>query len=330
MARPRIFISSTFYDLRHVREDVARFVRDQGYEPVLFERGDVSYGRAEAPQEYCYKEIELSDILISIVGGRYGTESSDRGYSVSQKELRHALEQGKQVYIFVEKKVRAEYETYKINKDVQGIQYRHVDNSKVYEFLDELESLPRNNPIFEFEMPQDIVRVLREQWAGLFQRLLQEEADKPRLEMIQTLKATVSSLQQMVTSLINKADISISTADIVLFNHPAFARVQDILNVKYRMVFLTLEELNEIFEGHGFTMVPAEQWDYPNMIEWMNHSNFHGTTYLIRVSRGLFDETGLLKPLPFDQWDETLIRFEYESKETAASVVDINDDDLPF
>jgi hypothetical protein len=37
MAKPRVFISSTFYDLRHVRADLERFIKDMGYEPVLSE-----------------------------------------------------------------------------------------------------------------------------------------------------------------------------------------------------------------------------------------------------------------------------------------------------
>ncbi len=42
MARPRVFISSTFYDLKQVRSDLERFINDMGYDPVLHERGDYS------------------------------------------------------------------------------------------------------------------------------------------------------------------------------------------------------------------------------------------------------------------------------------------------
>ncbi len=41
--KPRIFISSTFYDLKYIREDIANFVRSYGYEPILFEDGDIGY-----------------------------------------------------------------------------------------------------------------------------------------------------------------------------------------------------------------------------------------------------------------------------------------------
>ncbi len=41
MARPRIFISSTFYDLRQVRYDIERSIRELGYEPVRHETGAI-------------------------------------------------------------------------------------------------------------------------------------------------------------------------------------------------------------------------------------------------------------------------------------------------
>jgi hypothetical protein len=37
MAKPRIFVSSTFYDLRQIRSDLERFIKEIGYEPVLNE-----------------------------------------------------------------------------------------------------------------------------------------------------------------------------------------------------------------------------------------------------------------------------------------------------
>lgn len=37
MATPRIFISSTYYDLKYVRERLERFIRSYCFEPRLFE-----------------------------------------------------------------------------------------------------------------------------------------------------------------------------------------------------------------------------------------------------------------------------------------------------
>ena len=43
MAKPRIFISSTFYDLRQIRSDIDLFIEGLGYEPIRNEEGDIPY-----------------------------------------------------------------------------------------------------------------------------------------------------------------------------------------------------------------------------------------------------------------------------------------------
>ena len=92
MAKPRVFISSTFYDLRQIRLELDKFIEMLGYEPVRNEEGDIPYGKEEELQEYCYKEIDNIDILVSIIGGRYGSRASGeeegKEYSISQKELK--------------------------------------------------------------------------------------------------------------------------------------------------------------------------------------------------------------------------------------------------
>jgi hypothetical protein len=143
MPHPRVFVSSTFYDLQQVRQDVGHFVDRHGYEAVLLEEGHIAYGAADLPASYCYEEIESCDILISIIGGRFGSASSVHRYSVSQAELRRAHELGKQIHIFVHKNVHTEYETCKLNRMNADLVLRHADDRRVYEFLDELHHLER-------------------------------------------------------------------------------------------------------------------------------------------------------------------------------------------
>lgn len=57
MAAPRVFISSTYYDLRHVREDIGNFIKSMGYEPVMHDRGGVTYAQSETLQKSCYNEL---------------------------------------------------------------------------------------------------------------------------------------------------------------------------------------------------------------------------------------------------------------------------------
>src|ERR1700733_1548353 len=173
MSKPRVFLSSTFYDLKYIRNDLENFILQLGYEPVMNERGQIPYGRKEALEQYCYKEISNCNIVINIVGSRFGSQSHQEAYSVSQLELRTAHEHNKQIYIFVEKAVHHEYRTFLKNEKVKDFLPQFVDDIRVYHFLKEIYNLSANNTIFDFESAREIIEVLREQWAGLFQHYLQ-------------------------------------------------------------------------------------------------------------------------------------------------------------
>ena len=41
--KPRIFVSSTFYDLKYIREDLSNFIKSYNFEPIMFEDGDIGY-----------------------------------------------------------------------------------------------------------------------------------------------------------------------------------------------------------------------------------------------------------------------------------------------
>lgn len=45
MAKPRIFISSTFCDLKQIRTDLDSFIELIGYEALRNEEGDIPYGK---------------------------------------------------------------------------------------------------------------------------------------------------------------------------------------------------------------------------------------------------------------------------------------------
>jgi len=151
MARPRVFISSTYYDLKQTRENLDQFLTGLGYDTVRNEHGDIPYGNKEELEKYCYKEVNNIDIFVSIIGGRFGSEAKDSEWSISNEELRTAINNGKQVYIFIEKSVDNEYETYLLNKDNADTKYKYVDNVKIYQFLEEIHKLTTNNNIKTFD-----------------------------------------------------------------------------------------------------------------------------------------------------------------------------------
>ena len=120
--KPRIFISSTFYDLKYIREDLSNFVRQHGYEPIMFENGDIGYTHGKPLDKSCYESMKNSDMVILIIGGEYGsaatgeTKDEFKEYmSITRNEFRTAIDAGIPVFVMIDKKVMAEYIVYEAN-----------------------------------------------------------------------------------------------------------------------------------------------------------------------------------------------------------------------
>ena len=112
MAKPPIFVSSTYYDLKHLRASLEAFVEKLGYEPILSEKGDIAYSPDLPLDESCYREVRNADVFVLMVGGRYGSERSgqhpsvpkaffDRYDSVTRLEYKAAVDRDIPIYVFV-------------------------------------------------------------------------------------------------------------------------------------------------------------------------------------------------------------------------------------
>jgi hypothetical protein len=330
MARPRIFVSSTFYDLKQVRTDLERFIRDMGYDPVLHERGAIPYGNKERLEEYCYREIQQVEIFVSIIGGRFGSQSEHQPYSISQQELRTAYDLGIQVFIFVEAAVLLEYQTYRKNKDLPGMTFSYVDDPGVYRFLEDVHALPNNNPITAFGAAQDIVTFLREQWAGMFQRFLQNQGRQREVQIVKDLQANMQTLNQLVTYLSQEKQNTDGTIrEILRSNHPVFNELGKLLGVTYRIFFTTRAELSEWLKARQFNPVEQAEWDDPTYEEWLKNEK-RGPSKLLKISSQVFDEKGDLIIYTDQQWHGGWVSLaDYEPQPPDYSQ-GITDDDVPF
>ena len=326
MAHPRVFISSTYYDLKNVRADLERYIKGRGFDPVLNERGQIPYGNEEKLEEYCYREIENCDILVSIIGGRHGSSSSHDPYSISQKELKTAIDLGRPVYIFVEKSVLFEYKIYEQNKESKDIVYVAVDNVAIYQFMDEVFSLLINNQVAPFETSSDITEYLQEQWAGLFQRLLRDDAKKKEVMLLDDLKTTAKTLNQLVTFLTEERRAGDETIKgILLTNHPIFEDIRGKIGVPYRVFFTNKKELAALLKGHGYKPVDPDRWDdgtHDSHEEWLNNRVNH----LLKIAFNIFEEDGKLKIFTPDEWNDDWVSI-YELTLPSPFAAD---DDLPF
>lgn len=128
MANLKIFVSSTCYDLNIVRGQLRSFINNVGYEPVMSDYNDVLYDPRDHTHESCVKEIQSADMVILIIGSRFGgkaipkaienldietikaasksTSFIDKGnISITQLEILKAVELEIPIFTFIDQKV---------------------------------------------------------------------------------------------------------------------------------------------------------------------------------------------------------------------------------
>ena len=195
MAIPKIFISSTCYDLKYIRENLKLFIKNIGYDSVLSEEGDVYYNTNIHTHDACLSEVSSCQIFVLIIGGRYGGKYKSEDTSITNMEYRQAVELKIPIFTIVEQSVYSEHYVYTKNKgesciDETKICYPSVDNVKIFDFIDEVRERSINNAIFPFKNYSDIEQYLRKQWAGMMYLFLTSQSESKRVsqlfEQIQT------------------------------------------------------------------------------------------------------------------------------------------------
>ena len=189
-----------------------------------------------------------------------------------------------------------------------------MDNAKVYEFIEEVNQLSRGNPIFSFDTGLEITSILREQWAGLMQRLIAQEANKSQSNLIEELQRSLQTVDKLVQFLkLENQKGADAINEIIFSNHPIFKAIQDATRNKYRLYFANLGELNAWADAaRNFIPVPEDKWDTPEYREWVRNypSKEKDEMQILFVRKDLFADDGSLKPISAGQWRDDWVRTE--------------------
>ena len=175
MAIPKVFVSSTCYDLKYIRENLKYFINNIGFEAVLSECGDVFYDPKIHTHDSCLHEVANCQLFVLIIGGRYGGAFHDENKSITNKEYEEAINLKIPVFTLVEQSVWAEHFVYQKNRrnpKAKDVIYPSVDNIKIFEFIDEVRKRNSNNAIVPFADFSGIEVYLKKQWAGMMYNFL--------------------------------------------------------------------------------------------------------------------------------------------------------------
>jgi Domain of unknown function (DUF4062) len=175
--RPKVFVSSTFFDLRQVRDDLRSFIELLGYEPLLSDHPSFPIDPSVTTIENCRRRVEQdADLFVLIVGARYGSRDSDSSRSVTNIEYLAARGKGVPIYAFMEKRLEPLLALWKAQPDVDSSS--QIVTPDLLRFIDGIRS---DDKVWtsSFEHAGDIIECLRVQFVHLMQEARSAFAPRP-------------------------------------------------------------------------------------------------------------------------------------------------------
>lgn len=320
MAAPRVFISSTFYDLRQVRNNIGDFIKSLGYEPVMHERSGVAYSQIAPLENDCYHELASCDIVVCIIGNHFGSQSLDNDLSITMNEIQNAIKNKKKVYIFIANDVYTEHRTYLLNKDTGTFKSAYTDDIRIHEFIAELNKTVKNHVIMSFETTDQIISALKSQFAGLLQNLLQREASMTDAKTAYDLQESADQMKEIMKDFeLQKNEFFEKFESSVFFNNRVLYTIKTLLGMDKSAFFAAnLEALDEFMQIVGFQSVEIDDL-FEDERKYVKNDFEKVTTIILKQTLVNKDKT-FSKSFNKKELDEGII-FNVEIK---------GDDDLPF
>lgn len=321
MAVPRVFISSTYFDLKQVRNNIGDFIKGLGYEPVMHERSGVAYTHTTPLEDDCYHELDGCDIVVCIIGNHFGSESRDNDLSITMNEVKNAIKQKKKVYIFIANDVYTENRTYLLNKGTGTFKSAYTDDLRIHEFISELNDSVKNHVIVPFDTTDQIVDTLKAQFAGLFQNLLQRVSSMTEAKTAYDLQESADRMKDIIS------DFEFQTEEFFAkFNSTSFFlnrvlyRIKNMLGMKESSFFAKdINALDEFMQVVGFSI---EEVDDQSNDERKYVRNGSGEIMTIVLKQFVLNRDKTFK--------KTILKSENLDKGIVCSLRSRGADELPF
>ena len=199
-----------------------------------------------------------------------------------------------------------------------------ADNIKIHKFIAELKTNNNNFPIQDFESVLDITNSIKDQFAGLFQNLLQNESTITNEKTYYDLVDTSNEIKNLVKSFEEEKELFFKKFDSTFFaNNPLMTVLRNVLELEGIQLFIdNKNELINFIEKMGYTNDFDEFSDeFSDDLSYSRIDNSIRKT--LKIKSDIFDEDGKIKNYRnFDKSRDAIT--------VISSEIEINDTELPF
>ena len=306
MASPRIFVSSTCYDLQEVRFQLRKFIEDFGFEPVMSEYGDIFYDYQKHIQDSCTEEINRCQLFILIIGNHYGSiyhqhkEIQKYPESVTLREFKKAIETKIFKHIFVNKFVDYDYKNYEkskskfikeqidkkklteetdedeVNKIIESFNNNYPFPQEsyryIFRFLSIVYSLKSNNAVLTFENFDDIKSAIKKQWAGFMYESLTKNDTVP-FNLVESIKDKIEKIDRQLKLLVEGKENSKDSDNVVKIDLSKMLMEQNIESFENLKTEINNLILNILYEDNPFEprqrIILKQKAEMKNIQSWL-------------------------------------------------------------
>ena len=177
-----------------------------------------------------------------------------------------------------------------------------------------------NFPIQDFESVLDITNSIKDQFAGLFQNLLQNESTITNEKTYYDLVDTSNEIKNLVKSFEEEKELFFKKFDSTIYaNNPLMTVLRDVLELEGIQLFINNKnELINFIEKMGY----ADDFDL--FSEELSYSRIDNSIRkTLKIKSDIFDEDGIIKN--YRNFDKSRDAITMTSSE-----IEINDTELPF
>ncbi|MDI4635542.1 DUF4062 domain-containing protein [Pelomonas sp. V22] len=321
MARLRVFVSSTCYDLDIVRSELRPFIVNCGYEPVMSDYSDVLFDPRLHTHDSCVKEVVGCDVVVLIIGSRFGGTAvpaalasvdwdavagmsssptavlAKEKLSITQLEVIKAVESAVPVYAFVDERVLHDHLVYEKNKDnplvVDQMVFPSIQKKEtakyIFEFINFLSHRLTGNSVIGFSRLEEIRLHLVSQWSQLFQRLLEESQTRTaEARRYRDFSERIEDLKAVVLASLATPGLRDTAKGAVQFRH-LIDFVSGLRDVDQKALLLSNIGWDELLERAG--IVETRIAEEPNRLisARMFLVRADGTFYIMRLPPRVFE-----------------------------------------